>query len=85
MRCYICDKDDDLIYFDKVLGEYSPCTVCQAIIEETLEEFEEPYEDFTSVDYSERGRGDRLHSEGVQPEREARRPFCETYNVSPKS
>lgn len=45
MHCYICDREDDLITFDKVQGKYSPCTVCQAIIEETLEEFEDNDDD----------------------------------------
>ncbi len=55
MRCYICDRDDDLINFDKVRGEFGPCTVCQAIIEQTLEEFDEPDESQSSVDHTESG------------------------------
>lgn len=43
MHCAICDREDDLITFDKVRGVFSDCIVCQAIIEETLAEFgEEP-------------------------------------------
>ena len=52
MRCYICDREDDLIVFDKGHQEFGPCTVCQAIIQETLEEFDEGQ---SSVDYPESG------------------------------
>ena len=44
MRCAICDKDDDMIVFDKVREEFTPCPECQAIIEETLRELEDPDE-----------------------------------------
>lgn len=40
MKCYICDRDDDLISFDREHVEFSPCVVCQAAIAECLEEFE---------------------------------------------
>lgn len=39
MHCAICDREDDLITFDKVTQRFSDCTVCQAIIDETLAEF----------------------------------------------
>lgn len=39
MHCAICDREDDLITFDRVRGVFSDCTVCQAIIDETLAEF----------------------------------------------
>lgn len=55
MHCYICDREDGLITFDKDLGEYSPCTVCQAFIAEILEDFEEPDESEPSVDHTESG------------------------------
>lgn len=41
MHCPICDREDDLITFNKERQRYGDCTVCQAIIEETLEEFGE--------------------------------------------
>jgi len=40
-RCYICNREDDLITYDKARKEYGPCTVCQAIIQEALDEFKE--------------------------------------------
>jgi len=53
MHCYICDREDDLITYDKVRGEFGPCTTCQAIIEETLQEFEEiDTEGQSTVDYT---------------------------------
>jgi hypothetical protein len=42
MHCHICDREDDLISFDKVTKTFSPCTVCQIAIDECLEGFEEP-------------------------------------------
>lgn len=45
MRCYICDRNDGLITFDKVEQAYGPCTVCQAAIDECLEQFEDVEED----------------------------------------
>lgn len=45
MRCYICDRDDSLIYYDKVEQAYSPCTTCQAAIDESLLDFEEVEEE----------------------------------------
>lgn len=41
MRCDICDKEDDLISFDKSTGKFCPCGTCQAVIDETIREFEE--------------------------------------------
>lgn len=46
IRCYICDREDDLITYDKVRKEFVPCAVCQSIIEETIEEY-----DKDTVDY----------------------------------
>lgn len=40
MRCAICDKDDDLITFDKVAGVFSPCGECQASIQECLDGYD---------------------------------------------
>lgn len=45
MHCPICDREDDLITFDKVRGQFGDCVVCQAIIEETISEFEEIEDD----------------------------------------
>lgn len=68
MHCYICDKDDSLISFDKEHGEYSPCSTCQAIIEETLQEFEEvDTEGNFEMDYPICGQDDRPHGESVEP------------------
>jgi cytidine deaminase len=41
MKCFICDREDDLISYDKTYHEFTPCSVCQAIINETLEEWED--------------------------------------------
>lgn len=80
MHCAICDREDDLITFDKVRGVFSDCTACQAVIEETLAEFEEPeIESQPSVDNTELRRGGSVHCEGEQPKRDTSRPFCETY------
>lgn len=47
MKCPICDREDDLIAFNKVTGKFGDCVVCQAIVEETLEEFDwEDVDDF---------------------------------------
>lgn len=81
MKCYICDRDDDLINFDWDQQEFGPCTVCQAIIEETLEDFEEPDEGQSDLDYAEGGSRSRAFSSGVEPVSEVGRPFCETYCV----
>jgi hypothetical protein len=51
VRCYICDRDDDLITFDKTTQSYSPCTVCQEAINECLETFEEEELDALSADW----------------------------------
>lgn len=44
MHCYICDKQDDLIQFDKVEQCYGPCSVCMAIIQDCLDDFADPEE-----------------------------------------
>lgn len=36
MRCYICDKEDDAISYDRRYQEYSPCGACQEVIYECL-------------------------------------------------
>jgi hypothetical protein len=41
MHCYICDKQDDGIQFDKVTQEYGPCLVCLAIIQDCLDDFKD--------------------------------------------
>lgn len=40
MRCFICDREDDLISFDKVEGKFSPCGDCQRAIEECLDGYD---------------------------------------------
>lgn len=85
MHCAICDREDDMITFDKLTGKYSDCLVCQAVIAEALEDFEETDESESPVDYTEGGRGSGVYSSGVQPEGTTRRPFCETYRVSTNS
>lgn len=44
MHCPICDRDDSAIAFNKVTGKFGDCTVCDAIVEECLGEFEDPEE-----------------------------------------
>lgn len=44
MHCPICDREDDSITFDRKTGTFTDCLVCQAVIAETLEEFEDPDE-----------------------------------------
>lgn len=75
MRCYICDRNDDLIHYDRVHQEYGPCTVCQAIIQETLEEFETEAdtEDLFEVDHPGNGSDDRPHGPSIESIREGRR------------
>lgn len=71
MRCYICDRNDTLIHYDRVRHEYGPCTVCQAIIQETLEEFEDlATEDIIEMDHPGSGQDDRAHGSSVEPVRE---------------
>ena len=45
MHCYICDKQDDLIQYNKVQQEYGPCPVCMAIIQDCLDDFADPEEE----------------------------------------
>jgi len=40
MHCAICDREDDSISFNPKTGQFSDCSVCQSVIDETLEEFE---------------------------------------------
>lgn len=40
MRCPICDKEDDLIVFNKITGSFGPCRVCEEIIAECLSEYD---------------------------------------------
>jgi hypothetical protein len=40
IRCFICDTEDAQIHFDKDKGMFTPCTQCQSIISECLEEFD---------------------------------------------
>lgn len=47
MKCPICDREDPLISFNKKTGQFGDCTVCQAVIQETLDDFEK--EDDTNV------------------------------------
>jgi hypothetical protein len=44
MHCPICDREDETISFDKKTGKFTDCQVCQAVIDDCLEEFEEPDE-----------------------------------------
>lgn len=44
MHCYICDREDDLISYHKVHKEYSPCLVCQAIIDDCIAGYDDIYE-----------------------------------------
>lgn len=41
MHCYICDCEDDLISFDSTTQAFGPCGTCQAIIDDTVADFEE--------------------------------------------
>lgn len=41
MKCPICDREDSTISFNKNTGKFGDCTVCQAIIDETLADFDE--------------------------------------------
>jgi hypothetical protein len=40
MRCHICNKEDDLITFDKKTGEFSPCGECEAVIQDCIDGYE---------------------------------------------
>lgn len=72
MHCAICDREDDLISYDKANEEFTPCTVCQAVIEETIDGYEEiRTESKPAVDNTEFRPGDRVYREGVEPQREA--------------
>lgn len=71
MHCYICDREDDLIIIEPQTQLSGPCTVCQAAINECLEEYDQEDatpENFPRLDHTKRGSEDRPHSEGVQPE-----------------
>lgn len=41
MHCAICDREDDLISMDKRTDTFSDCTVCQAIIQDCIEGYQE--------------------------------------------
>lgn len=45
MHCPICDREDDSIAYDKKTGTFGDCRVCQAVIDECLDEFEEPLDE----------------------------------------
>lgn len=40
MHCLICDKEDDIISYDKLTGEFSPCGECQEAIDDCLDGYE---------------------------------------------
>ena len=40
MHCYICDREDDLISFNKKDKTFDPCNVCQAIIDDCIAGYE---------------------------------------------
>jgi hypothetical protein len=40
MRCYICDREDELIVYDTDKHSFTPCVVCQEAIEEALDDYE---------------------------------------------
>lgn len=44
IKCHICDKDDDLITYDKKRGEFTACGVCEAVIQECVDSYEAPEE-----------------------------------------
>lgn len=39
MRCYICNREDDLISFDHRDDKPGPCRVCLEVIYDTLDSF----------------------------------------------
>lgn len=41
MKCFICNREDDLISFDRVYGDYGPCTTCAAVIQDCLDGYED--------------------------------------------
>lgn len=48
MRCYICDREDDLITYDEHYGCFNPCKQCEDVIADCLADFEEePVGDIT--------------------------------------
>lgn len=49
MRCYICNREDDLISRDKVTGEFGPCLVCLAVIEECLDDFQDEEKEANAI------------------------------------
>jgi cytidine deaminase len=45
MHCDICDRDHESVTFDASKREFTPCNVCQEVIDETLAEFEDQDEE----------------------------------------
>ena len=83
MKCFICDRSDDLITYDKVRQEYGPCTVCQAIIQETIEGYGDPeFEDEFEMDHTRSGQDDRSHGESVESDSATGRSSREAYSIS---
>lgn len=41
MKCDICDREDDLISFNKREQRFSPCTTCQAVIQDCIDGYPE--------------------------------------------
>lgn len=41
MKCRICDQEDPFINFDETTKEFTDCSECQSIIQDTLLEFED--------------------------------------------
>lgn len=36
MHCDICDREDDNIQYDKIDKTFSPCGVCEAVIDDCI-------------------------------------------------
>lgn len=36
MKCYICDREDDLISFDRAYETFNPCHTCQEVIDDCI-------------------------------------------------
>ena len=52
MHCHICDREDDLISYDKLSQEFSCCTTCQAVIDDCIAGYEplSSYDDLLLVE-----------------------------------
>lgn len=49
MRCHICNADMNEVYVDERDGSFRPCYECEAVVQESLEYWEQQEDDDTYI------------------------------------